>query len=173
MRCQSNVRNGKLGIDMPRGRPPISTELHLARGTFRADRHGRRPDAPKPPPDDQLTDDQRALLRLVPHELGAAERQIYVEHASLGWWLLDRSRGARRFCGRVGDLLDGRPGARCVHEESGLRQATIGSGAGGQGLLPDRRSGREAGARVLRPARFQPAGSAAARHPNRGPAAAT
>ena len=79
---------------MPRGRPPISTDLHLVRGTYRADRHGRRPDAPRPPAEDQLTDDQRALLHAMPPELGAAERQIYVDHARLGWWLRPIDRAA-------------------------------------------------------------------------------
>src|SRR3954447_303795 len=80
--------------DMPRGRPPISTDLHLVRGTFRADRHGRRPDAPRPLAEDQLTDDQRALLQAMPRELGMAERQIYLEHARVGWWLRPIDRAA-------------------------------------------------------------------------------
>jgi hypothetical protein len=80
--------------NMPRGRPPISTDLHLIRGTFRTDRHGCRPDAPRPTGEDQLTDDQRALLHAVPRELGAVERQIYVDHARLGWWLRPIDRAA-------------------------------------------------------------------------------
>jgi hypothetical protein len=46
---------------MPRGRPPIPTALHAARGTWRRDRHGPKPVLEAPPAmhTAELTDDER------------------------------------------------------------------------------------------------------------------
>jgi hypothetical protein len=72
---------------MKTGRPPKPTRLHIITGTYRPDRHGRRPDAPKPPADNTLTDGQRALLAAIPKDLSPAERQIYIDQTESAWWL--------------------------------------------------------------------------------------
>jgi phage terminase small subunit len=66
--------------------------LHLIQNTYRADRHGRRPDAPKKP-NRGLTDSQRELLTLMPKDLSPAERRVFVDQAMAAWWLgpMDRT----------------------------------------------------------------------------------
>lgn len=73
-----------------RGRPPKPMHLHLIQNTFRADRHGRRPDAPKKR-DGRLTDSQRELLALMPKDLLPEERRIFVDQAMAAWWLGQRT----------------------------------------------------------------------------------
>jgi hypothetical protein len=58
--------------------------LHLIQNTYRADRHGRRPDAPKKP-DRGLADSQRELLALMPKDLSPEERRIFVDHVMAAW----------------------------------------------------------------------------------------
>jgi phage terminase small subunit len=72
---------------MPRGRPRTPTHLLLVRGTFRRDRHGKRPDAPRPPDAGALTEGQRELLSSIPRHLSPEARAIFAEQAQLAWWL--------------------------------------------------------------------------------------
>jgi hypothetical protein len=66
---------------MPRGRRPIPTAIHLARGTFRKSRHGDRIDAPRPGDAHttpiELSEAEQAKRRA---ELDAQRRAIYGEN---------------------------------------------------------------------------------------------
>jgi hypothetical protein len=66
--------------------------LHLIQNTYRADRHGRRLDAPKKS-DRCLTDNQRELLAMMPKDLSPEERRIFVDQVMAAWWLgpMDRT----------------------------------------------------------------------------------
>jgi phage terminase small subunit len=76
---------------MKRGRPPKSTRLHLINGTYRRDRHGKRPDAPKLGAG--LSEDQRILLAEQPPHLSAEAAGIYRESVINAHWLLAIDRG--------------------------------------------------------------------------------
>ena len=76
-----------------RGRPPKPMHLHLIQNTYRADRHGRRPDAPKKP-DRALTTNQRELLAVLPKDLSSEERRIFIEQVMAAWWLEPMDRTA-------------------------------------------------------------------------------
>ena len=78
-----------------RGRPAIPAAVHLARGSFRRSRHGRRADAPGAVPlDGTLNETQRNLLASIPPGLSEKARLIYERAVSLGYWLQASERDA-------------------------------------------------------------------------------
>ena len=78
-----------------RGRSAIPTAVHLARGSFRRSRHGRRADAPAAVPlNGTLNETQRNLLASIPQGLSEGARPIYERAVSLGYWLQASERDA-------------------------------------------------------------------------------
>jgi hypothetical protein len=117
---------------MPRGRPPKPTRLHLIAGTFRRDRHGRRPDAPRAPAEGELTPGQAELLAAMPKELPAAERAVYLDQVRAAWWLrpIDHTLLIACACACVRHTVAGRELNRLMQHPNFVNPASAEAKAG-------------------------------------------